>query len=425
MKHVKYLRSVDFDKLFHSTRSHKVVINDMPIETEEDRMRLDNLIMTTYENTDVLSPVPACGCGALTGGWRLGRQCPECNTVVERPAETSVEHNVWLRAPEGVKGFISPHIWVTLSTKLSSSRYNLMEWLTNPGSIPPQRLPATTKNRIAQLQAMNWPRGLNNFIDNYDAFIDLLPKLGIRNAAELQKKLRICRDNTFSLYLPMPTKLLLVMENTNRGSFADLPITGAIDAAKTIASLSREGNKRSTDYLERKTVGVIKNISMYYHRTGVTTLRRKRGWFRGQLFSTRVNFSFRSVITSINEPAHYEELHIPWSIGMEVFKYHLINRLKKRGYPVREAFDLVEGHGNQYHPLLAELVDEIIKDTPDGRLHCLFQRNPSLLRNSAQDLPIAKVKKDLSDNTISMPRLALNGPNADFDGSLIAVTKLF
>lgn len=375
MKVVKRFKVLNYDKLYHETKGYKVVLNDLPVETEEDRLKIDNLIMTTYENTDILSPMPSCGCGELTGGFRLGQYCGSCNSVVARPAETDIEHNVWLRAPEGIKGFINPNIWVILSSRLSGSNFNLMEWITDPSCRIPPRVAAVTLNRIKQLQDRGWKRGLNNFIENYDAFIDLLPRLNLKGVGVLQEMLRTSKPDTFSRYLPMPSKLLLVMENTNRGSYADLPITGAIDAARTISALSRVGEGKSVSYLERKTVGIIKNLSFYYQQTGVGTLRRKRGWFRGQIFSSRANFSFRSVITSIHEPHHYEELHVPWSVGVEVLKFHLVNRLKQLGYNVRDAFELVEGHERIYHPVLDKLMEEIIADTEEGRLPTIFQRN--------------------------------------------------
>jgi hypothetical protein len=47
---------------------------------------------------------------------------------------------------------------------------------------------------------------------------------------------------------------------------------------------------------------------------------------------------------------------------------------------------------------------------------CLLQRNPSLVRGSAQQFYITHVKPDPSINTISISVLCLAAPNADFDG---------
>lgn len=373
----KRFEVTDMDAIFHSI-NNPLIINDLPSETEGEREIINNIILTTYDKMDVLSTCPSCVCGKLINGYNLGKTCEACNTVVIRPVEDSIDLRVWLRVPDDIKGFILPVVWIQLSRLLTPSGYNLMEWLTNSRSRLPAKLSPTTEKRINYLNSINWIRGLRYFQDNFDTFINLLPELKIPSAELYQEYLRSIRTLVFPKYLPMPTKALLVLEKTHVGNFADLSITTAIDAARTIVSISSETEKakeHSVEYLESKTVSVIKNLSSYYNDTIKENFCPKKGWLRGQIFSSRSHFCMRLVITSITKPHHYEDLHIPWAQGLVLFSIHLVNKLLKRGYNLKDAHALVENSGNIYVPLLAILMQELIDEAPDRGVSVIMQRN--------------------------------------------------
>ncbi len=123
----------------------------------------------------------------------------------------------------------------------------------------------------------------------------------------------------------------------------------------------------------------------------------------------------RGVITSISGAHHYEEVHIPWAQGLELFKVHLISKLLHRGYKFIDAFNLIEASGRVYIPLLAELFRELIAETSAGLgsigIPCTLQRNPTLVRAASQCLFITWVKDDINDQTISFSPLCTKGPN--------------
>ena len=424
----KKLKLVDLDHVLKTSTVPTTILNDLPSETEEEREAINNVIMTTYDNQDILSSIPSCQCGELRMGYNIGKLCTSCHTQVERPVESTIGVNVWMRVPDGVDGFILPAVWMNLSKPLTASGFNLMEWICNSQARAPANVTGQNAKRIAYMESIEWPRGINSFIRNIDRFIDqVIPNLKLTREVEIQAFLRYAKPNMFPKHLPMPTKALLVLEKTVVGSFADLSITGAIDAARTVIDISREGQDLSPQYMERKTVSIMKNLTDYYTDTIKKSFSRKRGWLRGQLFSSRSHFCFRGVITSKHEPEHcrdYKELHIPWAQGLEVLKIHLINKLLARGYNIKNAYALVEGSGKVYVPLLDELMQELIRDFDGQGIPCIFQRNPTLARNSAQTLYISKIKPDVEDNTISLSVLVVKGPNADFDGDEMNGTVL-
>ncbi len=426
----------DFDALFEETVA-PLLINDLPFVTEEDKKNFNLVTMVSYD-TDILSNTPHCSCGQTISGYNLGEICDVCHTEVVYPAEETIDLRVWMRAPDEVRGFISPYIWAQLSNLLSGKSTSLLIYLTNPKSrASPKQYNKANQIHIAYLNEIGWQRGMNYFIDNYDRFLDLIPIL-VKQAktGDYQTKLndymalfRAYRHKTFPRYLPLATKSLMVLENTHLGSFADLSMAGAINAAKTIASISANTNMGVVNNLEVKISSVVSNLASYYESTIRNSIASRRGWLRGQWFCSKSHWTARGTIISLSDPHYYKELHLPWAQGLELLKVHIVAKLLQRGWPVLDAYNLVETSGNTYNPLLDAIMKELIAEGPDTGmsqglkeqlpnvsttgLPCIFQRNPSLTRLSAQLVYITKIKTDLTDKTISWSVLLLKWPNAD------------
>lgn len=405
-----YFEVANFDNHFYNTVS-PIIVNDLPYVTIEDRQAFIGRLLTTCEG-DVLSNVPTCACGHLQSGYNLNHVCPICDTTVTYPCESDIDTRVWIRVPEGVDGFISPLIWVQLTNILNKKGYNLLEWLINPRSTPPRILSKDTAKRIERFKQLGWERGLNNFIRHFDFILNEIEDFTrSKGGVELCNYVRSVRERVFPKYLPLPTKSMMILENTQIGSYADnAAIIGAINAAKTIVELAAPKTRPLAQHaIEGKVVKVIQNLIEYCTAMIKTNLCSKKGWFRGQVFSSRSHFAMRGVITSISEPHHYQELHIPWAQGLEIFKVHLVSKLVKRGWLGIAAYDLVESSGNIYVPILDELLQELIVEgpkierimednedywrymrytpeqinklrMPKTYISCLFQRNPSLER---------------------------------------------
>ncbi len=414
-----YIELSNFNQLFKETKN-PIIINDLPYTTKEEKQNFNKLIMTVYD-TDIISSVPSCDCGDTKKGYKVGSICPNCKTRVIYNEDLSIEITTWLRVPDGIDGFIMPVIWQQLTNLLNSKGYNILEWIIDPKFDPKKSIFKPTKNtlqRIQYLESINWPRGLNNFIRYFDNFLDILYKFTKIKGTEYIDYLRtIPKDILFPQYLPMPTKAMLIIENTQLGSLAEIDkITGAIDACRTIADLSRIRHKPISHLqLESKVVTVINNLTGYYTLTIKNTFGPKKGWFRG-LFRSKSHFCGRAVIISLNDVHHWQELHIPWAIGVELLRIHIESKLEKIGYSLLAANNLITNSINVYNSIIDKVIKELINETNELGIAVLLQRNPTLTRLSAQLFYISKVKTDLSDKTFSMSVLCLRGSNADFDG---------
>ena len=406
-----YLELQNYNDLFYkySTKS-PVIVNNVQESSENDKDTFNKLIYTKY-TTDLLSNLPSCDCGEIVGEYNSGVQCPNCQTVVRSHTEQDLEPLVWIKAPVGVRPLINPAVWTMLRKAFERSRFEIIRWICDT-SYNPQNIKQPPV--MEKIQAMQIERGYNNFVDNFDSIINQLFELKEFKAkrAEYEPVLLMYRNCIFSDYLPLPNKALLVIEENNLGTYVDSIITGAIDAIRTLVGIDSPTNTFSVRTKENRVVKTLSKLSEYYDDLAKTVLAKKEGVFRKHVIGTRSHFSFRAVISSLTDAHNYDELHIPWGIGISVLRIHLVNKLMRRGYTPNQSIDFLNAHAATYHPLLDELFNQLITESPYGKIPVIFQRNPSLERASAQAMWITKVKTDPNIPTVSLSILAVKGFNA-------------
>lgn len=415
-----YLELVNFTQLFNHKTRPAVIVNDLSKATEDDKEAIQNLIYTRYATTyanDLLSNLPSCECGEIVGKYNLKVLCKECNTVVKPPLEQELEPLLWMRAPEGVADLINPIVWTMLNQRFKIQGFEVIRYLCDTNYTTPVKKPELIGMIDAKIE-----RGYNYFVKNFYTIMDVLfslkgfnkPRKGQRDPLkELIYGNPACM---FSKFLPLPNKALLVIEETNVGTYVDPIITGAVDAINMMVAIDSGLASFSQRAKENRTIKTIAQISNFYDDLYRTTLAKKEGIFRKHAFGTRSHWSFRAVISSLTDRHDYDELHIPWGIGVSVLRIHLFNKLMRLGYTSVNAAKLLNEHAQKYHPLLDELFNTLIEETPYKGIPVVFQRNPSLERGSAQAMFITKVKTDVDIPTVSLSILSVGGFNADFDG---------
>lgn len=407
---------LDLDSKFNGLNFEPVILNDLEMETLEDREALNNLIITTYDNVDKLSPVPSCTCHRLQFGYNLGQICDYCGTRVESPTETSIESSVWFRAPEGIDGFLNPTVYLILRQAFTFGRFSVLDWLLSPGydRPPPRNRPAVANvNRLIEAGV---PRGLNNFIAHFDRIFDMLTSMVPRNRRrDLCEFARQWKHNFFPKYLPMPSKIAFVIEKTSIGNYADLTMREAIDAARNMAALNAD-DLRSITRLENKIVNITRLIGDYNDYMLTKPLSPKEGWYRRYVFSGgRSTFAHRSVIVSMPGVHDYETFTIPFAQACTVFRIHLQNLLKQHhAMSARESAQFIDSHCNQRQSeggqLLESLLKDILANTQGGDgVWSKWIRYPVLEMASIQTLRIV----GFEDNVSTLSPLDTKGMNAD------------
>lgn len=409
-----YLRLIDLDKLFNSLPTPPIIVNDFDLTSIKEKEKLNMMLYTRYEG-DTLDTLPSCDCGYIKGQYNVGVKCQRCMTEVEVVTERSLHSVLWIAAPEGVKALINPEAYILLRDKLDYEGGNILDWICN-GSY---KFKNDSRDFSTKYHNAGFRRGLNFFIDNFENIIDFLFKLKMVKKCNTKTDKEALREFLFEnkkcifpKYLPVPSKLGFITEDTPLGTFADTNMALAIDAIRTITSI-KTGIDGSTQIVrENRAAKAIKLLSDYYYRFYSDSLSGKGGWFRKHIFGSRLHFSFRAVISSISDHHHYEDLYLPWSLSVALFKTHLTNKLmNKYKLTPNECIDFLYSHTNKYNKVLDDLFKELIDESPGKYIPIILQRNPTLVRLSAQRLKVRKIKTDPNDNTISMSVHDLKGPN--------------
>jgi hypothetical protein len=426
-----FLQLVNQDNVFdHFSSKEPIIINDLSDTSEEEKEHIDNLIFTKYDliNSDLLSNIPSCDCGNTVGVDKLGDgkaikpvECPDCHSEVKAPHQRDLEPLIWLRAPNGVKALINPIVWTMISERFEKSSFDVMRWICDRTYKPAVKEPPV----MDYIRNAGIPRGYNNFVENFDQIMDFMFNLKFYNRkklAPLKQLLKEQRDCIFSKYLPLPNRSLLVLEETNHGAYTDATAPVAVDAILMMVGIDAPLSVHSPSVKENRTIKMIIQTAQYYDETMRTVLAKKEGIFRKHVYGTRSHFSFRAVISSLTDQHDYDEVHIPWGIGIAVFEVHLKNRLMREGMTPQEADAYLNEHAAKYDERLDRMFQMFIERSPFKGVPIVLQRNPSLGRSSAQAMFITKVKTDVAVPTISMSILSVVGFNADFDGDQLNAT---
>lgn len=371
-----YQELVDFNRVFKELKAEPIIINDLANASEEEKTRIRDLIQVRYSG-DMLSMLPTCHCGETKGEYAVGIvKCDNCGTYVKAVVEEEIEPIVWFRAPEGVTKLVNPIIWIMLRKRLWRSGFDVLQWLCDKTYAPSVKRPAV----VDLIQKMGLERGYNNFILNFDDYVSrLLTMPGYkvkRNRADLLMELiRKNRHTIFSDYLPLPNKSLLVIEETNVGIYIDPTIVGALDAIEIVTGIDAPTSTHSLRVKENRAVKAISKLAQFYTSYFKESLGGKPGIFRRHVYGSRTHFCFRAVITSITDAHRHDEVYAPWCVGVTAFRPHLVGKLMRMGFGLNDAIGFLNGHVSTYHPVIDQLLTELIEESPGKRIPILVQRN--------------------------------------------------
>jgi hypothetical protein len=407
-----YLQTADMDKVIGRLGVVPIFLNDLDATTEAGRQHITNLTRTSYDG-ETLDILPQCDYGCTSGARYLHSRCKHCGTIVTTPTERPIESTVWIRPPRGVKALMVPNVWTMLRGAFGPKDFSILEWICVPNYVvPPHR------SGIAErLKSLGVRRGWNYFHDNFDWIMQTLIDNKFSPTKQVRENtvqfLRENRHLIFTKYLPIPNKIAFITEKTPLGVYADGGMVSGQDAINTITSVDESEGGDSQLVKENKTVKTIIQLAAYYDRQTKFVLGKKEGWFRKQVFGTRVGYGGRAVITSLSGDHKYDELHLPWTFSIAMLKVHITSKLLARGWTPIEIEEYLIKKARTYDPFLDSIFDELIKESPFGGLPVTLQRNPTLHRGSIQMFRVTHIKKDPLINTISMSVLCLKAPNAD------------
>ncbi len=408
-----YQKLVDFNEVFKNLTIEPIIINSLDDFTQENKDKIKNYTQTILSE-DHISALPRCDCGDIKGEYNIGVYCPKCDSRVHNTIEDSLEPILWFRKPEGIPGLINPTIWNQLNNRFRKSGIGLFKWLIDTNFKLEKNIPI-----IQFLEAQNLPRGYINFVENFDSIMDFffsIKEFSIEKQKKKDKRdylrdlLIDYRHLVFTDYWPIINKSLLIVETTNMGIYMDPLVKDALNIAHMLINIDKHNNLKIR---ENRIVKALERMDNFYDSFNRKIVLSKTGLARKHIFGTRSHFSFRAVITGNMGVHEYDELWLPWSIGVTAFREHILNKLFKLQYSLLDSIALLYSHVYKYHPLLDQILKELIAESPHRGIPVIFQRNPSLQVGSGQMYRVTKFKSDPQDNTVTVSIMTVSSPNAD------------
>lgn len=413
------------DAYYRRSSGDKIIVNDLNQFNISDIEKLNSSLMTVYNNTDTLSTVPSCDCNELKGRYLIGRTCQACGTVCKEVHE-KVEPLLWLKSISPNLKFMNPDFWLVFRT-IIDKKIDYLRWMCDSKYNPPVELPNFMYG-IKEL--LKEERTYENTMSKIPAIIKYLLNHAKFKDPDKQENLKLVlsmwnkeKESLFSDYLPIINKKLFVMENTTKGRFTNLATSDVIDIVMSWMKIVND-EKPTIKKQSNSTAAIISKLATLYYVYFDSYIVKKIGVFRKHVYGARSHFTFRAVITSIPGRHLYNEVHVPWAIGVTAFRPHILNKLMKRGYRYKEANVMLFRAVKKYTVVIDEILNELISESPYMGIPILIQRNPSLKQGSSTRRFITQFKTDIDEATISISGMDVKPMNADFDGDEVNATML-
>lgn len=374
--------------------------------------------------------VASCDCKYRQGNYWEGMTCPVCKTpVVQGIAQFSGQlvHRVFLEAPDHIPGFLHPVVYTMLTKWLSAGKkLNYIDIITNPSLELPR-----------ELQGIVLGRGWRYLHDNFDFLMHHFAYVHPTTSKKAHVNTYMAmiskyRHLVFQRYLPVLSSILHPIivsaassedtpEKQKKQQRQDVDAASAyvLQAANTLAYIRYQRSPRTSFVKTEKAVCEAYHAYIQYTRDIIDQkLSKKPSLPRRHMKGSRLHLTYRTVIVPIAGAHSYDELHLPWSVAVNLFRVHILNFLINRyGYSGADAVEMQHAALVKYNPIIHEILNWFIANAAMGPgVRTLFNRNPSLKRGSVQMLRITKIKTDPDDDTIAMSTLVTSDANADFDG---------
>lgn len=395
-----------------------MIVNDLACETDVDREYIEHISSTRYDKSERLSTVPSCGCGKEKLGINLGVTCDYCGTEVTMNA-SNLQSELWLRAPEGTPGLILPKFAIMLIKAFGVSRgYNGFHYLINPRYKSPRGSSANVKRFMRLFGEI--PRGIRGFINNIELILDRLESFKGYRGTKLKRYYARYKEQCFPEYLPLPSRLTMIVEDTNVYTYFDKAMDKVLDAIYTMAGISEEIDMKN---VESRIGSSLIALAEYHDHILTNIVGGKPGIMRKSLLGSRLSYACRTIVTSESGVHNYMCPKLPKSLATIMFMPAIVGKLSRRGRTLLEAYDYVMANTHKPTDEIVDILYELVEETKPlmkeitGRddmygLVTSITRYPGLRLGSSQTFLV----REFSDDSIELSVLTLKSSNCDFDG---------
>lgn len=358
------------------------------IKTDQDYIqKVTKAICDTSNNNNVIA---SCECEHITSEYRVESFCPICNTEVMPSIVKNISNKIWLEIPNRIKYVMHPRIYSILSFWLKSKSDD--SYLNDILDVT-RELPEDFNNYITG-------QGFNYFYENFDYIINFFSNIFPKTKNRANNKIigifiEKHRDVLWCRKLPILSKYLqsITMDGYSL-RYADKALKYLLKPINQFLIRHLTDLFNSSDIrIEKSMWNIYYNYNKYYENIIVNRLNPKRGYFRKNVFGTRLHFTSRAVAIPIVAPSFGDEIYLSWKAALNLYKFHIINILTNRfKIKVYEAYDKFMKAFYSYDPIIDQIFQLLILECKFKGLPYIINRNPSLLLSNLLLTFVVKVK---------------------------------
>lgn len=415
-----YLELIDYDKLFFSDPDAQLIPCGES-STISKSMTKEHIQSLFQDGTKDLNFIASCECGALIGNFYEGITCKQCQSVVKTNFAEQIKFRAWLEIPEFAPPILHPVFYVVLDRWLGlSGGVSILSTLLNVDEPLPTPLLHSGLGR-------GYTYFYNNFDDIINYFLTTYPPL--KTSATRHRAVGIAefvlryRHIAFIRHIPVLNQSLHLLTASGTMMYSDDCIASILTAKIEIGSMIYmfHNGITSAKFIDQRMHKIYTAFVTYTKTIGSIKLNGKEGYIRKMVLGARLHCSARAVIVPITELHHYDELHIPWRVGVTLLQLEIINVLmNRRGLTMPDALARQSAALDKYDPeiddILRILIRECQEETGYKGLPFVLGRNPTLRLCAIQLLFVTKVTQT---DTLGISPLIVTSPNADFDGDCL------
>jgi hypothetical protein len=427
---LRVLKLVNFDAMYEYSRHHApsepIILNHFDYTDPDYMTKLSELVFSDGTGADF---VAKCHCGELSGNQIAGQICRICGSEVSRNNLLDSDNLIcrnWVTAPkELVHGWLTPKIYLNLANWLAYDKgrksyindildvdadlpYDIRDFLESI-----DHSDRSGKGRGFTFLYNHFDRIMNYFIYDHPTISKKSITPSIKFCMELYRDIIFCR------YVPILNSAInpIVTQEgggPNRRKYSDVTADHILKAMISLSRLEFSPKKRhQLLHAERTAYKAYRNIIDYIEEATKKYIATKKAIPRTSIFGSRFHFSFRGVIVPIVGPHLYYELHIPWKMAVNTLRVHIKGILcREYDMGIHEVEIRVRRALNKFDPLIKEIMDRMIEESPFPGLPCLWDRPPSIRDGSVMLKYWTKIKTDLEDSAIGMSSLDVALQNA-------------
>ena len=416
---------LDIDAQFELNRSHATILDQCDLTSASFQ---DSIRKAVFNTDSDVSFVARCKCESRKGNALIGTICPICHTPVAFKWDTEHDYlraDHWVACPDLIPGgWLSPAVYTTLATWLDiSGKGSWLDFVLN-----------TELDLPIEFDGHITGQGFAYLHDNFDLVIDFFanvftPTKNRELTPFILRYLQVYKDRIWCHYHSLPSRDLHPImtrdsSDTAKRYFSDQKATNIINAIVTLSRARHLPKRKQTlERIEKLTYRAFQFLMAYDESLEDITVGGKftvgkKATPRAHISGGRMNGTCRTVITPIIGPHDYDEIRLPWKLIVPSNRVALISKLtNKYKKSLNEAMNIYVSAELSYHPLVHEILLELIEEHPFKAFPIIWWRPPTIQTMTL--LFCRRFKTDLTDpddDTASSSSFFAKLSNEDYDG---------